>query len=99
MPLAEHVVDPYPAVYRRELPGGGYVLIQVDDSASDHASTRTRVWVERRALSQRRNGHNPVIIAEVDGDERSSAFADLYRMACDNAAIARELLRVEGRAD
>jgi hypothetical protein len=40
-----------------------------------------------------------VIIAEADGDERSASFIDLFRIAADNAAIARALLRLEGRAD
>ena len=42
-----------------------------------------------------------MIIAEADGDERSAAFGDLYRMAADNAAIARRMLEIEGpqRAD
>jgi hypothetical protein len=41
------------------------------------------------------------VIAEVDGDERSPGFAEAYRIAADNAAIARALLQIEGpqRAD
>ena len=83
-----------PSVYRRELPGGGFVAIVVDREV-----TRTRVSVERRAVDERRRGHPPVIIAEADGDERSASFTDLFRIAADNAAIARALLRLEGRAD
>jgi hypothetical protein len=37
-----------------------------------------------------------VIIAEADGDDRSPAFGDLYRLAADNAAIARAMLELEG---
>jgi hypothetical protein len=80
-------------VYRRELPGGGYVAISVD---CEPGVTRTRVCVERRAREARRDGHLPVVIAEADGDDRSPAFADLYRLAADNAAIARALLEIEG---
>lgn len=79
----------YPAVYRRELPGGGFVVIDVDRAAK---LSRTRVSVERRAMADRRSGHAPVIIAEADGDERSASFAELYRIAADNAAIARALM-------
>ena len=43
-----------------------------------------------------REGREPVVIAEADGDERSPAFTDIYRIAADNAAIARALLRIEG---
>ena len=47
------------------------------------------------------NGHSERLIAQAFGDERSPAFADLYRMASDNAAIARAMLELEGpqRAD
>jgi hypothetical protein len=86
------------AVYHRELPGGGYVKIDV---SREKEVPCTRVHVERRAKHERRPGHRPVIIAQADGDERSPAFADLYRMATDNAAIARKMLELEGpqRAD
>lgn len=76
-------------VYRRELPGGGYVAIDVERGATP---TRTRVSVERRAVADRREGHKPIVIAEADGDERSASFIDLYRIAADNAAIARALM-------
>ena len=80
-------------VYRRELPGGGYVAINVE---ADRGQARTRVFVERRAREARREGHMPVVIAEAEGDDRSPAFADLYRLASDNAAIARAMLEIEG---
>ena len=80
-------------VYRRELPGGGYVAINVEEASG---FSRTRVCVERRAREARREGHVPVVIAEADGDDRSPGFADLYRIAIDNAAIARALLEIEG---
>lgn len=80
-------------VYRRELPGGGYVAIDVK---GERELARTRVSVERRAKHERRDGHRPVVIAEADGDEHSAAFAELYRIAADNAAIARAMLVLEG---
>jgi hypothetical protein len=83
-------------VYRRELPGGGYVAIDV---RRESELARTCVSVERRAKHERRPGHKPVVIAQADGDERSAAFADLYRMATDNVAIARAILELEGPAD
>jgi len=81
------------AIYRRELPGGGYVAMVVE---RERELARTRVCVERRAREARRAGHLPVVIAEADGDDRSPGFADLYRLAADNAAIARALLEIEG---
>jgi hypothetical protein len=86
------------AIYWRELPGGGYVAI---DIRRERERPKSCVSVERRAKHERRGGHNPVVIAEADGDERSPGFADLYRLAADNAAIARALLEIQGpqRAD
>ena len=81
------------AIYRRELPGGGYVAISIERRRE---FSRTRVCVERRAREARRAGHVPVVIAEADGDDRSPAFGELYRIAADNAAIARALLEIEG---
>ena len=86
--------DESASVYRRDLPGGGYVAINVDRAC---AIARTRVSVERRAAADR-EVRPPVVIAEADGDERSPAFTDLYRIAADNAAIARALLRIVGPA-
>jgi hypothetical protein len=86
-------------VYRRELPGGGYVAIDVQRRPAEKKICRSRVSVERRSADERRAGHRPVVIAEVDGDERSPAFTELYKIAADNSAIARALLRIEGPAD
>lgn len=94
----EHHGD-FAPVYRRELPGGGYVAIDVQRRAAERTAGRSRVSVERRSADERRAGHRPVVIAEADGDERSPAFTELYRIAADNSAIARALLRIEGPAD
>ncbi len=98
MVIEQSIADGRGPIYQRELPGGGYVEIDVKREA---ALARTRVSVERRGKDERRDGHRPVVIAEADGDERSAGFAELYRMATDNAAIARALLKIEGpqRAD
>jgi hypothetical protein len=81
-----------PSIYRRELPGGGYVAIQVEREVP---LPRTRVSVERRAIADRRDGHKPIVIAEADGDERSASFTEMFRIAADNAAIARALIAVD----
>jgi hypothetical protein len=96
--MEQSLQDNTASVYRRELPGGGYVAIDIRRAAE---VARTCVSVERRSKDERRDGHRPVVIAEVDGDERSPGFAELYRIAADNAAIARALLEIEGpqRAD
>jgi hypothetical protein len=51
------------------------------------------VRVERRADHDRREGHQPPVIAEAEGDTSHTVFGELYRIACDNAAVARGLLR------
>lgn len=96
--MEQSLQDGTAPVYRRELPGGGYVAIDVRRGT---AALRTCVSVERRSRDERRDGHRPVVIAEAEGDERSPAFGELYRIAADNAAIARALLQIEGpqRAD
>jgi hypothetical protein len=83
------------SLYRRELPGGGYVAINIERRNAKGDSCRTRVFVERRGTEARRGGHQPLVIAEADGDEESPGFADMYKIAADNAAIARALLRLQ----
>ena len=89
--------DAATAVYLRELPGGGYVAIEVDRERADRELPRARVYLERRGRLDRRSGHPPIVLAEADGDERSPGFTELYQMATDNAAIARALLRLGTR--
>jgi len=91
-------------VYRRELPGAGYVAIEVtracDDTTDRRAEieqSRIRVCVERRASEERRTGHVPPVVAEFAGDDRAPEVGELYRMAADNAALARALLEWQGR--
>jgi hypothetical protein len=94
------------ALYRRELPGGGFVAIDVRRlpmrstevrDASDRGVPRTRVYVERRSEENRRSGHEPPIIAEVMGEASGSEIGELFRMAADNVALARALLAWQTR--
>ena len=112
-------------LYHRELPGGGFVAIEmVVDAEPDEMTEieriaverrgnqnrryghqppsftlpagrpfRARVCVERRADATRRDGHEPPVIAEAEGETSGTVFGDLYRIASDNAAVARGLLR------
>lgn len=80
-------------LYRRDLPGGGFVAIELTKEVDGNREIpRTRVCVERRLDSARRAGHQCPIIADVDGDRSVTGFADLYNIAADNVAIARALL-------
>lgn len=80
-------------LFHRDLPGGGYVAIEVTPGGE----RRVRVVVERRSDRKRRAGHAPPVIIE-EPWTATRGVGDLYRVACDNAAIARRLLRLK-RAD
>ena len=81
-------------LFHRDLPGGGYVAIEIFAGSAERV---VRVVVERRGDRNRRFGHRaPVILEEAWKPERG--IGELYRMACDNVAIARGLLRLK-RAD
>lgn len=121
----EHVVSEPSRLYLRELPGGGYVAIElVRDTAGEAALVeqtlerrfdaqrreghmppsvavadgrpcRGRVSVERRAPSDRRDGAEVPVIAEVECDDLGAMFNELYQIASDNVAVARGLLSWE----
>ena len=79
-------------LFHRDLPGGGYVAIELASTAP--ANDRlVRVVVERRGDRNRRSGHQPPVILE-EGWKADRGIGDLYRIACDNVAIARGLLRL-----
>ena len=90
-------------LYRRELPGAGYVAIDLTHAGDQSTESmhvevsRIRLSVERRADADRRSGHHPPIVAEIIGDDRAPEVGELYRMAADNAALARALIEWQGR--
>ena len=96
-------------VYHRELPGAGFVAIEVSEGTTasgqgrSSSASRIRVFVERRSSEERRLGHEPPVVAETDADEMLTEIGELYRMASDNVALARALidwqLRRQPRAD
>lgn len=83
-------------VYERELPGGGYVHVQAEESLRDTDTHRAHVMVERRTDPTRRDGHVPPIIASAEGTGSQAVFAELLKIAKDNVAIAKALLRLRG---
>jgi hypothetical protein len=96
------------ALYRRPMPGGGYVEVELYGDAglangeSTPRSHRGRVVMERRADPGRRDGHQAPVLAELTGDDRDELMSELFRLAQDNAALARSLLRLQAeqhRAD
>ncbi len=85
---------PRAPVFRRELPGGGYVVLGVERSTRDRSVVRTCVWLERRADDDRNAEYKDApLIAVADGDETSAGFTEMYRLAADNAAVARGLMQ------
>ena len=85
---------PRSPVFRRELPGGGYVVIGVERPTQARSEARTCVWVERRDDEDRHADYAEApLIAMVAGDERSAGFTEMYRLAADNSAVARGLMQ------
>lgn len=82
-------------VYQRELPGGGYVNVE-EEQRQDTETHRAHVTVERRTDPTRRDGHEPPVIARAEGRNSQGVFGELLRIAQDNVAIAKALLRLRG---
>ena len=83
-------------LYTRPMPGGGYVRIElldadIDDLSAEHL--RGRVVMERRTQAPAIPEEEHVIVAELEGDDPNVVVAELFRIARDNAAIARRVLR------
>lgn len=92
------------SLYRRDLPGAGYVVIEASDvpaadpsAGGGQSRTSVRISVERRATEARRSGHVPPVVAEFIGDRGAPEVGELYRMAADNVALARALLEWQCR--
>jgi len=103
-----HEGGPGAPLYRRPMPGGGYVQVELDASPADaapeggSAALRGRVVMERRADPGRRYGHQAPVVAELVGGDRDALMADLFQLARDNAALARSLMQIRAapeRAD
>ena len=94
---------PADAVYRRSMPGGGYVEVEIDRievtgaTAEGQRSHRGRVVMERRSDPERRGGHRALVVVELSGESRDELMAELFRLARDNAALARRVMRLQSR--
>jgi hypothetical protein len=78
-------------LYKRKLPGGGYVAIEeyLDDDATYHA----RVRVERRSETSRRFGHPAPVVVDIPAAQRESTIDELRVIAGNNVELAKALLR------
>jgi hypothetical protein len=88
-------------VYRRPLPGGGYVAIESTPDASGDATVHAHVLVERRSDPGRRVGHVPPVVAEAVAPDVQRAVDELKEIAANNVEVARALQRWQAarRAD
>jgi hypothetical protein len=86
---------PQSVLYSRELPGGGYVLIEAVPQTA--TAFRARVAVERRTDPLRRAGHEPPVVADLAGESRADIYGELYRIASDNVAVSAALQRWQAR--
>ena len=91
MPTPSSQTNPR-VLYRRELPGGGYVDVH-EDGRVERDGHMGHISVERRSDPTRRDGHAPPVIASAEGKSTHSVFRQLLEIASDNVAIARALLR------
>ena len=93
------------SLYSRPMPGGGYVRVEllVSEPANLAAERlRGRVVMERRSYTPPAIGDEQLVVEEVEGDDATVVVAELFRIARDNAAIARRVLRrkpASNRAD
>ena len=83
-------------VYSRPMPGGGYVraellVSQPADVAAEHL--RGRVVMEHRSYVPPSANEAELVVEEVEGSSQDTVVAELVRIARDNAAIARRVLR------
>lgn len=84
------------ALYTRPMPGGGCVWVELLVSDAAHVAAdrlRGRVVMERRSTARHVPAEEPVVVEEVEGDDEGVIVAELFRIARDNAAIARRILR------
>ena len=81
--------------YSRDLPGGGFVAIDVTSAASLLHGRRYHgtLTVERRA-TWRREGHTPPVIGEASGSSLESVVQQLLPAAQYNPAIGAALLHL-----
>jgi hypothetical protein len=84
-------------VYRRALPGGGYVAIESSPDATGDSGVKAHVLVERRSDPGRRVGHAPPVVAETEAVDVEQAVGALSEIADNNVEVARALQRWQAR--
>ena len=85
-------------LYRRDLPGGGYVYVEADPDLEPELH-RAKLFVERRADPSRRRGHLPPVIAIAEGQTITDLLRELEEIAGDNVSIAQRLRRLRNPSE
>jgi hypothetical protein len=94
---------PGEALYRRPMPGGGFVEVEIVDvesaalGESGSLPHHGRIVMERRADPVRRAGHRAPVVAQLAAGDLDELMGELFRLAQDNAALARSLMRWQAR--
>jgi|GEM_PF-1894652 len=92
-------------LYCRPMPGGRYVRVGVAGERAGERGGRGAqgpVVIEQRSFAPPAPDDEELIVEEVDGANANMVVAELFRIARDNAAIARRVLRKQAatlRAD
>lgn len=88
-------------LYTRSMPGGGWVRVELVVSERGTAAggrRRGRLVIEPRGASPRRGDGTPLVVEEIERESEEALVAELFRIARDNAAIARRVLRSRAAA-
>ena len=83
-------------LYTRPMPGGGSVrveLVEGDEGTLSPEHLRGRVVMERPTPTPATPEDEHVVVEDLEGDDANVIMAELFRIARDNAAIARRVLR------
>jgi hypothetical protein len=87
-------------IYERQLPGGGFVAIEVTPIRSILGLKRYQgdVVVERRGERERRTGHLAPSVAHVSAATVATIFHELFPVAHSNVVLAAGCLAMQRRA-
>lgn len=85
------------ALFSREMPGGGSVRVELVVIDHDAVGQRVsgRVVMRPYPLADMPN-EMEMVVEELEGDDADDVVPELLRIARDNAAIARRVLRQRG---
>lgn len=81
-------------IYERQLPGGGFVIIEATPVRNLLGQRRYRgeVVVERRADNDRRVGHQAPVVASTEAATLGTVLHELFPVAHSNTALASKCL-------